>query len=70
MHVLVEITGSQQDNTEYLVHLPNGDLHLRETEDDEGASRWIDMKTNHETGIAGEIGKLIELHNVQHSESD
>jgi len=70
MQVPVEITGSQHGNTEYLVHLPNGDLHLRQTEDDEGAARWIDIKTNHETNISGEIGQLIELHDVQHSESD
>jgi len=44
-------------------------LRLRHTEDDEGAGRWIDIQTNHETDISNEIGQLIELHNVQHSEN-
>ena len=67
--VSVEVTGSENDNTEYLVHLPEGDLHLRHTEDDEGAGRWIDVKTNNETAVSGEVGQLIELHNVKHSEN-
>jgi hypothetical protein len=67
--VTVEVTGTDNGNTEYLVHLPESDLHLRHTEDDEGAGRWIDIQTNHETDISNEIGQLIELHNVQHSEN-
>jgi hypothetical protein len=66
--VTVEVSGADKGNTEYLVRLPEGDLHLRHTEDDEGAGRWIDIQTNNETEISGEVGQLIELHNVEHSE--
>lgn len=63
--ITVEVVATNA-HTEYLVHLPEGDLHLRNTEDDEGAGRWIDVKTNNETTVSGEVGQLIELHNVQH----
>jgi hypothetical protein len=64
--VTVERTGNANGHTEYTVYMPDGDLHLRHTEDDEGAGRWIDTQTNHETEISSDIGQLIELHNVQH----
>ena len=66
--VVVEVLATNA-HTEYLVHLPEGDLHLRHTEDDEGARRWIDVKTDNETEISSEVGQLIEVHNVQHSEN-
>lgn len=66
--IKVETVGKNNGNTEYLVHMPDGDLHLRHTEDDEGAGRWIDTQTNHETELSSEVGLLIELHKVQHHE--
>jgi hypothetical protein len=65
VYVSVEALGENNGHTEYLVHLPDGDLHLSHTEDDEGAGRWIDTQTDHETEISVEVGQLIELHNVQ-----
>jgi hypothetical protein len=65
--IQVEVTGSNNGHTEYLVHLPDGDMHLQHTEDDEGAGRWIDAQTNQETELSSEVGQLIELYNVQHS---
>jgi len=64
--IKVETTGEDNGNKEYIVYLPDGDLHLRHTEDDEGAGRWIDIQTDHETEISAEVGQLIELYNVQH----
>jgi uncharacterized protein involved in high-affinity Fe2+ transport len=64
--ISVETIGKNNGHTEYLVHMPEGDMHLRHTEDDEGAGRWIDTQTNHETELSSEVGLLIELHNVQH----
>jgi hypothetical protein len=66
--VIVEKTGEQGDHTEYTVFLPDGNLQLRRTEDDEGAGRWINIQTNNETEVSAEIGLLIELHNVQFHE--
>lgn len=63
--IKVEVIGENNGHIEYMVYLPEGDLHLRHTEDDEGAGRWIDTQTDHETEISAEVGQLIELHNVQ-----
>ncbi|CAN5305729.1 hypothetical protein BH11BAC6_BH11BAC6_13950 [soil metagenome] len=52
-------------NIEYIVHLPGGDMHLQHAQDDEGAGRWIDRKSENETEESGDIGQLIELHKVQ-----
>ena len=68
--ITVETIGKTNGHTEYMAYLPDGDLHLRHTEDDEGAGRWIDTQTDHETEISSEIGQLIELHNVQHHTSE
>ncbi|CAN5507652.1 hypothetical protein BH10BAC2_BH10BAC2_37040 [soil metagenome] len=66
--IKVETMGENNGHTEYMVYLPDGDLHLRHTEDDEGAGRWIDTQTDHETEISAEVGQLIELHNVQRND--
>lgn len=66
--ITVEITGETNGHTAYMVHLPDGDLHLLHTQDDEGAGRWIDAQTDHETEISAEVGQLIELHNVQYDD--
>lgn len=66
--IKVETTGINNGRKEYVVHLPDGDLHLGHTEDDEGAGRWVDTQTDHETEISAEVGQLIELHNLQSNE--
>ena len=66
--ITVEQKGKVNGHTEYMVYMPDGDLYLWHTEDDEGAGRWIDAHTDHETEISSEVGQLIELHNVQHHE--
>ena len=64
--IKIENTGTTKDgHTNYIAHLPDDELHITHTEDDEGAGRWIDMQTNHETEVSGEIGRLIELYLVQ-----
>lgn len=65
--VKVENAGKTKDgHNSYVAHLPDDELHITHTEDDEGAGRWIDMQTNNETEVSGEIGRLIELYLVQH----
>jgi len=48
------------------VHLPEGNLQIEYTEDDEGAGRWLDTNANHQTEISAELGELIDLYMTQH----
>lgn len=67
--VKVESKGKTTDgHKSYIVHLPDDELHLIHTEDDEGAGRWMDTQTDNETEVSGEIGQLIELYLVQQPE--
>src|SRR5437588_9135093 len=66
--ILVEQQPADQyNNTFFIVFLPDGDLQIEYTEDDEGAGRWLDTRTHHQTEISAEIGQLIDLYMVQHS---
>ncbi len=56
----------QYNNTFFIVHMPGGDLLMECTEDDEGAGRWLDTKSNHATEISAELGELIDLYAAQH----
>jgi hypothetical protein len=49
----------------YLIILPLGDLELQSREDNEGAIRWFDIKTDQETPQSKNIGELIDLHIAQ-----
>ena len=56
----------QYNNTFFVVHLPEGNLQIEYTEDDEGAGRWLDTSANHQTEISAELGQLIDLSVAQH----
>jgi len=56
----------QYSNTFFIVHLPEGNLQIEYTEDDEGAGRWLDTNANHQTEISAELGELIDLYMTQH----
>jgi len=57
--------GADDDKDIFIAHLPLGDITLESREDDEGACRWIDTRTNNETEESKEIGELIDLYSVK-----
>jgi len=54
------------NNIIYKVFLPEEIIEIEYTEDDEGAGRWLDLRTNHQTEISTELGELIDLYAAQH----
>lgn len=54
------------NNIIYKIFLPNEIVEIEYTEDDEGAGRWLDLRTNHQTDISMELGELIDLYATQH----
>jgi hypothetical protein len=53
------------NNITYKVFLPDEIVEIEYTEDDEGAGRWLDLRTNHQTEISTELGGLIDLYAAQ-----
>ena len=56
----------QYNNAFFIAYLPDGDLQIEYTEDDEGAGRWLDTRTHHQTEVSAELGQLIDLYATQH----
>jgi hypothetical protein len=56
----------QYNNTFFTAHFPDGDIQIEYTEDDEGAGRWLDTRTHHQTEFSAELGQLINLYLTQH----
>ena len=50
------------NNNFFTAHLPEGALQIECTEDNDGASRWLDKMANHQTELSAEIGHLIDLY--------
>jgi hypothetical protein len=68
--VMVEQHAADQyNNTFFTVHLPEEPIVLEYTEDDEGAGRWLDRKSHHQTELSAELGHLIDLYYVQQKEN-
>ena len=53
------------NNNFFTAHLPEGDIQIECTEDNDGASRWLDKNANHQTDLSNEIGHLIALYETQ-----
>ena len=56
----------QYNNTLFIAYLPDGNIQIEYTEDDEGAGRWLDTRTHHQTEVSAELGELINLYMAQH----
>ncbi len=56
----------QYNNIVFKAFLPDEILEIEYTEDDEGAGRWLDLRTNHQTEISAQLGELIDLYAAQH----
>jgi hypothetical protein len=67
VETLVELHSSDRhNNTFFRAYLPDEDVLIEYTEDDEGAGRWLDAGTHHQTQASSEIGELIDLYVAQH----
>jgi hypothetical protein len=67
LETLIELHSSDQyNNTFFKAHLPEEDILIEYTEDDEGAGRWLDMRMHHQTDVSSELGELIDLYVTQH----
>jgi len=63
---LIELQSCDQyNNTFFKASLPEEEILIEYTEDDEGAGRWLDTRTHHQTEISSEIGQLIDLYIAQ-----
>jgi hypothetical protein len=67
IETLIELQSADQyNNTFFKAALPGEDILIEYTEDDEGAGRWLDTRTHHQTEISAELGELIDLYIAQH----